>query len=508
MTRFLACMFALLQICLTPSKAILSPPKNLTVELMDFKATAEWLPGQGNPPDTRYTLEFINAQKMAGGKWNHTPHCTNTAIRKCELTFDGQPNELHWNYFVRVKTTFKGTSSNWTTTSKSFQPYGDTLLSPPNVKISTEQKSIKINFSHWLELKPDIKPLEYLLYLFESSPAGESKFVALISASESPHIFHDVPPGKNYCVSVSASHQQASKNNNFNTTKCAFLLDSTRSFVLVVCIVAMLLIIFSTGIFLPFGCFYHMRLQIKNLRIPKPLVCSSILVEAPRIENLNFKDTKYPTMWHLQTNDRFTILYNNTVFVCPLQIVIPGYKRVLKPTPEESQPITVTPPKKEMNAERRFSSSEEDSKDGSMFYQPRENLTSSIASVNPPEQDEEAEASNQCDEYTLANDIEDSEENEISEMDDDSMHPGSESESGSFCANTLNNSTSSKILQTVTVNAFVNSEMDSNYAEETLSCSSGSGCEREVPAEEEEDSLFLPDSNSESGYEPRHDKVL
>ncbi|XP_016412713.1 cytokine receptor family member B12 [Sinocyclocheilus rhinocerous] len=460
MTRFLACMFALLQICLTPSKAILSPPKNLTVELMDFKATAEWLPGQGNPPDTRYTLEFINAQKMAGGKWNHTPHCTNTAIRKCELTFDGQPNELHWNYFVRVKTTFKGTSSNWTTTSKSFQPYGDTLLSPPNVKISTEQKSIKINFSHWLELKPDIKPLEYLLYLFESSPAGESKFVALISASESPHIFHDVPPGKNYCVSVSASHQQASKNNNFNTTKCAFLLDSTRSFVLVVCIVAMLLIIFSTGIFLPFGCFYHMRLQIKNLRIPKPL------------------------------------------------IVIPGYKRVLKPTPEESQPITVTPPKKEMNAERRFSSSEEDSKDGSMFYQPRENLTSSIASVNPPEQDEEAEASNQCDEYTLANDIEDSEENEISEMDDDSMHPGSESESGSFCANTLNNSTSSKILQTVTVNAFVNSEMDSNYAEETLSCSSGSGCEREVPAEEEEDSLFLPDSNSESGYEPRHDKVL
>ncbi|XP_016346079.1 uncharacterized protein LOC107691780 [Sinocyclocheilus anshuiensis] len=238
------------------------------------------------------------------------------------------------------------------------------------------------------------------------------------------------------------------------------LIDSTRSFVLVVCIVAMLLIIFSTGIFLPFGCFYHMRLQIKNLRIPKPL------------------------------------------------IVIPGYKRVLKPTPEESQPITVTPPKKEMNAERRFSSSEEDSKDGSMFYQPRENLTSSIVSVNPPEQDEEAEASNQCDEYTLANDIEDSEENEISEMDDDSMHPGSESESGSFCANTLNNPRSSKILQTVTVNTFVNSEMDSNYAEETLSCSSGSGCEREVPTEEEEDSLFLPDSNSESGYEPRHDKVL
>lgn len=53
--------------------------------------------------------------------------------------------------------------------------YSVACLSPPNVKISTDQKSIKINFSHWLELKPEFKPLEYLLYLFESSPAGESK---------------------------------------------------------------------------------------------------------------------------------------------------------------------------------------------------------------------------------------------------------------------------------------------------------------------------------------------
>ncbi|KAF4113566.1 cytokine receptor family member B12 [Onychostoma macrolepis] len=453
MTCFLACMFTLLQICLTPSEAILSPPKNLTVELLDFKATAEWLPGQGNPPDTRYSFEFISARNMSGGKWNRIPHCTNTTILKCELTFDGQVNELHWNYFVRVKTTFKGTSSNWTTTSKSFQPYGDTRLSPPNVKISAEQKSIKIDFSHWLELNQELKPLEYLLYFFESSPAGESKFVALISAYESPYTFHDVPSGKNYCVSVSASHQQASKNSNFNTTKCVFLSDSTRSFVLVVCIVAMLLIIFSTGIFFYFGFFYHMWLHIRNLCIPNPL------------------------------------------------IVRPEYKRVLKPTHEEPQPITVT--KKDI--QRRFSSSEEDSKDSSRIYQPRENLTSSIASVNPPEQDEEAEASNQFDKYTLANYLEDSEKNDISEMDEDSMHPGSESESG-FSA-TLNSSRSSKILQTVTVNTFVYSEMDRNYAEETLSCSSGSDCEREVPAELEEESC-MPDSNSESVYEPRPDKVL
>uniref|UniRef100_A0A673L7F5 Cytokine receptor family member B12 n=1 Tax=Sinocyclocheilus rhinocerous TaxID=307959 RepID=A0A673L7F5_9TELE len=439
MTHFLACMFTLLQICLTI----------LTVGLLDFKATAEWLPGKGNPPDSRYTLEFITARKMSGGKWNRSPHCTNIAILKCELTFNLQP-ELHWNYFVRVKTTLKRASSNWTTTLKSFQPYGDTHLSSPDVNISTEQKSIKINFSHWLELKPEINPLEYLLYLFENSPAGESKFVALISTSESPYIFHDVPSGKNYCVSVSASHQQVLKNNNFNTTKCIFLLDSTRSFMLV-CIVAILLIIFSTGIFLSFGCFYHMKHKNKN--IPKPL------------------------------------------------IVFPGYKWVLKPTLEEYQPITVTPPKTATNTDGHFSSWEEDSKDGSLFYQP-----TSVANVIPTEQAEEADTSNQCYKYTLANDMKDSEENEnvISEKNEENMHPGSES--GSSCACNLNHLRSSKILvQTVIMNTFVNSETIRYYAEETLSCSSGNGCEREVPAEdeEEEDGFFLPDFSSDSGYEPR-----
>ncbi|XP_073696668.1 cytokine receptor family member B12 [Garra rufa] len=455
MTHFLACMFTLLQICLTPSKAILSPPKNLTVGLLDFKATAEWLPGQGNPPGTRYTLEFITAQKMSGGKWNRSAYCTNIAVLKCELAFDWQPNELHWNYFVRVQATFKEMSSNWTTISKSFQPYGDTRLSSPDVKISTEQKSIQINFSHWLELKPEIKPLEYLLYLFENSPAGESKFVALISSSESPYIFHDVPSGKNYCVSVSASHQQVLKNNNFNTTRCVFLLDSTRSFVLLVCIVAMLLIAFSTGIVLLFGCFHHMRLLNKNQSIPGPL---------------KFID------------------------------VNPQPQRVLKLTPVVSQPISVTHPK----TDDYFSSSEEDSKDGSRFYHPRENLISSIASVDPPEQAEEAKISNQCYKYTPANDMEDSAESIISENGDGNMHPGSESEY--FCA--LNHSGSSKTLQTVTMNMSVNSEIDRYCAEETLSCSSGSACESEVLAdeeeeEEEEDGLFLPDS-SESGYEPRN----
>nr|WRW24786.1 cytokine receptor family member B12 [Megalobrama amblycephala] len=460
MTCFLlTCMFTLLQIFLAPSKAMLFPPKNLTVGLLDFNATAEWLPGQGNPPGTKYTLEYTTVQNMSGGKWIPSPNCTNIAILKCELTFD----ELHWHYFVRVKTTFKGMNSNWTTTSKSFQPYGDTRLSSPDVEISSDQKSIKINFSHRLELKPEIK-LEFLLYLFEKSPAGESEFIPPISTSESPYIVPNVPSGKNYCVSVSASHQQASKNNNFSTTKCTFLLDSTRSFVLLVCIVAILLIAFSTGIVVTFGCFYDMRFKIKNLHIPKALIFIKI---------------------------------NN---------------RVIEQTPEELQTITVTLP---VNTEDYDSALEEE-----YGYHKRENITnviinpSSIANVNPPEQSEEAETSNQC-LYTLATDLEQSQESEICEKDNDDIHPVTPA---SLCTCTSNHSESSTFLQATTVNVFVNSEEDRYYAKETP-FSSINDCEREVPAEEkeeekeeekdeeeeeEEDVLLLADHSSESGYEPRH----
>lgn len=38
----------------------LSPPLNLSIELLDFKALVRWLPGPGNPKGTRYSVEFID----------------------------------------------------------------------------------------------------------------------------------------------------------------------------------------------------------------------------------------------------------------------------------------------------------------------------------------------------------------------------------------------------------------------------------------------------------------
>ncbi|NP_001035443.1 cytokine receptor family member B12 precursor [Danio rerio] len=423
MTGFLTCMFTLLLICLIPCKATLSPPEVLTVGLLDFKATAEWLPGQGNPPGTRYTLEFIHAQNMSGGKWIGSPKCTDIGLLKCELNFDKPPFDLHWNYFLRVKATFKGTSSNWTTTTSSFQPYGDTRLSPPDVKISTDQKSIQINFNHWLESNTRTKPLDYLLSLFENSPAGETKFVAVISTSKSPYVFHDVPSGKNYCISVSASHHQASKNNNFNTTKCIFLLDSTRGVVLIVGIVAVLVIMFLAGIFLFFVCFNHIKPNIKKLRVPSALL--------------------------------------NVSKPC----------RVLPLIPEAFQTIyqTLTWPKTNMNPEERELASDDDSNNE---YLERGNFADNSYSVTNINLPEEAKTSNK---YTLATNMEQSDGSGLSKMDNDSMHSGT-SES---CR-----SRSSKKIQMSIIDTQEEYRLETVFLEETLSCASIINDERELPDEQ------------------------
>lgn len=202
------------------------------------------------------------------------------------------------------------------------------------------------------------------------------------------------------------------------------------------------------------------------------------------------------------------------MFICPLQIFIQVNSRVIERTPEELQTITVTLPGQKIvvNTEDYISALEEEY--GSPFYHKRENITnviinpSSIANVNPPEQSEEAETSNQC-LYTLATDLEQSQESEISEKDNHDMHPVTPA---SLCTCTSNHSESSTFLQATTVNVFVNSE-EVIYCTEETPCSSGNDCEREVPAEEkeeeeeeeeEEDVSLLADHSSESGYEPRH----
>jgi len=61
-------------------------------------------------------------------------------------------------------------------------------LSSPNLTISTDQKAISIAFSHWLQSKPGIGPLKFLLYLCWKSLTGESKVISKNICSNVPSL--------------------------------------------------------------------------------------------------------------------------------------------------------------------------------------------------------------------------------------------------------------------------------------------------------------------------------
>nr|XP_055056414.1 cytokine receptor family member B12 [Misgurnus anguillicaudatus] len=391
-------------------------------------------------------------------KWNHSANCGNISTLKCDLTFDQQPDEFS-KFFVRVKTMLNRTSSNWTTTLKTFQLY-DTRLSSPEVNISTNQQNITINFSHRLELKREIKPLEFLLYLFENDPAGKFKCVGQKSTSTSPYTFHDVPPG-NYCINVSASHQMAMRENNYNTTKCFFLTDSSeRSSGGLVYIVT---VVFFIAVTLSCLCVYkryRYKYIIKDLRIPEALR------------------------------------------------VIPGTKRVLKFGLENLHQITQTKSNDLTSTEDCVSASEEDN---TLLYHPRKsanvilNLSSvdeQKAVVHQPKPYEDAETLNPCLlNYKEAANMDVSEEN-ISEIGNGYMHSGATVRSLCPTSNLLP-FTESETPHISTVNIMLDRDCLSERQCEVSSLLSDNS--HESVASDEEDNVPWDDFFTGDGYEPRPD---
>ncbi|KAK3508699.1 hypothetical protein QTP70_004214 [Hemibagrus guttatus] len=115
-----ATLFTLLLNYLASSKGALSPPLNLSVELLDFKALAQWLPGPGNPKGTRYSLEFIDIEHFSLSPWIQTGDCTNITTTQCYLIFN---QRILSEYFIRVVAKWKDERSEWTCLPRSFQPY-------------------------------------------------------------------------------------------------------------------------------------------------------------------------------------------------------------------------------------------------------------------------------------------------------------------------------------------------------------------------------------------------
>ncbi|KAI5608338.1 cytokine receptor family member B12 precursor [Silurus asotus] len=211
-----ATVLALLLNYLASSKGVLSPPLNLSVELLDFKALARWLPGPGNPKETRYFLEFIDIVSLSVSPWYQTSDCTNITSTQCYLFLN---QRIQTEYFVRVMAEWKEERSTWTRLPRSIQPYEYTVLSAPNLTVFAEPHSISIIFSHPVQFLTEVQ-MRFSVDLFQISNNAAKKHIAQNVTTRLSR-FVDLPSG-NYCINASAFITAGSKYNK-NATICVFL---------------------------------------------------------------------------------------------------------------------------------------------------------------------------------------------------------------------------------------------------------------------------------------------
>ncbi|XP_017315325.1 cytokine receptor family member B12 isoform X2 [Ictalurus punctatus] len=216
-----AALLALLLSYLASSEGALSPPLNLSVELLDFKALARWLPGPGNPKGTRYSLKFIDISHFSTSAWNQTRDCTNITLTQCYLILN---QTIQTEYFVKVKAEWKEERSNWTFLPRSFQPYEYTFLSAPNMIVSTVQNSIWINLSHPVQSLMEVR-MKFSVDLFQMTSKNTTEHIAQNITARSSR-FVNLPSGK-YCINASAFLTARCKRNN-NATSCVILHQDHR----------------------------------------------------------------------------------------------------------------------------------------------------------------------------------------------------------------------------------------------------------------------------------------
>ncbi|XP_026777648.3 cytokine receptor family member B12 isoform X2 [Pangasianodon hypophthalmus] len=216
MACLVATVLALLLNYLVSSEGALSPPLNLSVELLDFKALARWLPGRGNPKGTRYSLEFIDIGHFSVSPWYQARDCTNITSTKCYLFLN---QRILTEHFVRVAAEWKEEQSEWTCLPRSFQPYEHTILSAPNLTVSVEQHSIWISLSHPVQSLTDVR-MRFSVDLYEMTSNNTAKHIAQNITTKSSR-FINLPSG-NYCINASAFLTARSKCSN-NATMCVFL---------------------------------------------------------------------------------------------------------------------------------------------------------------------------------------------------------------------------------------------------------------------------------------------
>uniref|UniRef100_A0A8C8YDX3 Interleukin-20 receptor subunit alpha n=1 Tax=Prolemur simus TaxID=1328070 RepID=A0A8C8YDX3_PROSS len=117
----------------------LPKPTNITFLSINMKNVLQWNPPEGlQGIEVTYTVQyFIYGQK----KWLNKSECRNINRTYCDLS--AETSDYEHQYYAKVKAIWETNCSKWAETGR-FYPFLETQIGPPEVALTTDEKSISI----------------------------------------------------------------------------------------------------------------------------------------------------------------------------------------------------------------------------------------------------------------------------------------------------------------------------------------------------------------------------
>nr|4DOH_E Chain E, Interleukin-20 receptor subunit alpha [Homo sapiens]4DOH_R Chain R, Interleukin-20 receptor subunit alpha [Homo sapiens] len=117
----------------------LPKPANITFLSINMKNVLQWTPPEGlQGVKVTYTVQyFIYGQK----KWLNKSECRNINRTYCDLS--AETSDYEHQYYARVRAIWGTKCSKWAESGR-FYPFLETQIGPPEVALTTDEKSISV----------------------------------------------------------------------------------------------------------------------------------------------------------------------------------------------------------------------------------------------------------------------------------------------------------------------------------------------------------------------------
>lgn len=251
----------------------LLPPSNMKLLSENLYTVLHWEPAPGHPADTNYTVEI---RKLKEEQCIQVDGCISMPSTHCDLSLTCEDTSAL--YFIRVRATWNGSSSNWTDYLQ-FNPHRDTEVSPPTVSLSTQGRSVRVDvhlprtpFKHEnsLQLKTirHFFTLKCTIQLYRDTNIIRSTVLKNISDNMT-YTFDDLNPKDRYCI---ISMISAYKDSGWSHKECVSLRTEqgpSASLLILLSAVPVLLIFLALAVVLFFREYIFPRRS--DLQIPKTL---------------------------------------------------------------------------------------------------------------------------------------------------------------------------------------------------------------------------------------------